>query len=296
MIRRTKRRFFQIGTLVVSNSYVGSILYNNIYQGWFKGICVPVMNCYGCPLAVMSCPIGTLQHFVIIKAIPFMLIGFLGTIGLVVGRMTCGWLCPFGFFQEMLYKIKTRKLYPRKVFNYTKYVILIGLTLLVAYWVGEPWFCKLCPVGSLEASVPLSLWNPSGDIFTQGGSVVSRAGVLFFTKILILGAVVTAAIFVYQPFCRYACPLGAIWSMFNRFSLFQMKTCDDTCELGEECREECPMDIYVHKTPNAGDCTRCLECTKCENVRFQLAWSKDRLRSGRLRPSSESEQKREGGR
>lgn len=279
-----KRRLFQIGTLVVSNSYVASLWYNNIYQGWFKGICVPVMNCYGCPLAIMSCPIGTLQHFVIIKAFPLMLIGFLGIIGLVVGRMTCGWLCPFGFFQEMLYKIKTKKFYPRRVFSYSKYVVLIGLTLLVAYWVGEPWFCKLCPVGSLEASVPISLWNPSGDIFTQDGSIISQLGGLFYVKIFILLVLGSFAVFVHQPFCRYACPLGAIWSVFNKLSLFKLKVNSDVCAFFEDCHQGCPMEINVHHDANDGDCIRCLECTKwtCKSVSFKPVWA------GEKTPSHES--------
>jgi len=273
-----KRRLFQIGTLVVSNSYVGSVFYSNIYQGWFKGICVPVMNCYGCPLAVMSCPIGTLQHFVIIKAIPFLLIGFLGIIGLVVGRMACGWLCPFGFFQEMLYKIKTKKFYLQKGFSYSKYIILVGLTLLVAMWVGEPWFCKLCPVGTVEASVPLILWNPSGDIFSQGGSIVSRVEVLFYIKLFILFALVSSAIFMHQPFCRYICPLGAIWSIFNRFSLFRLMVRTEVCAFFDDCHLGCPMDIHVHHNANDGDCIRCLECTKwkCKTVKFKHVWTQDK--------------------
>ena len=291
-----KRRLFQIGTLVVSNSYIGSVFYNNIYQGWFKGVCVPFMNCYGCPLAIMSCPIGTLQHFVILKAFPFLLIGFLGIIGLVVGRMTCGWLCPFGFLQEMLYKIKTKKFYPRKVFSYTKYLILVGLTLLVAFWVGEPWFCKLCPVGSLEASVPLVLWNPSGDIFSQGGSIVSRVGFLFYIKLFILFALVTFAIFVHQPFCRYVCPLGAIWSVFNRFSLFRMKVYTDVCAFFDECHQGCHMDIHVHQTPNDGDCTRCLECTKwtCKSVKFKFVWAEGKTSPLKRQTDSHIERVKEG--
>lgn len=275
------RRLFQIGTLVVSNSYIGSVFYNNIYQGWFKGICVPVMNCYGCPLAAVSCPIGTLQHFVIIKAFPLLLIGFLGIVGLVVGRMTCGWLCPFGFFQEMLYKIKTKKFYPKKVFSYSKYAILIGLTLLVAFWVGEPWFCKLCPVGTIEAGIPFVLWNPSGDMFTQGGSIISRVGLLFYAKLFILFALVAFAVFVHQPFCRYVCPLGAIWSLFNRFSLFQLKVNSGACAFFEDCHQGCPTDINVHHNANDGDCIRCLECTKwkCKTVKFKPAWAEDKTSS-----------------
>jgi ferredoxin-type protein NapH len=272
-----KRRLFQIGTLVVSNSYIGAVFLNRIYQGPFKGVCVPVMNCYGCPLATVSCPIGTLQHFVIIKAFPFMLLGFLGLIGLVVGRMTCGWLCPFGFFQEMLYKIKTKKFYPKKAYSYSKYLVLVGLTLLVAFWLGEPWFCKLCPVGTLEAGIPFVLWNPTGDMFTEGGSIVSRVGLLFYIKLSILFALVAFAILVHQPFCRYMCPLGAIWSLFNRFSLFKLKVSHEVCAFFEDCHQGCPMDINVHVNANDGDCIRCLECTKwkCKTVKFGPAWSQE---------------------
>jgi ferredoxin-type protein NapH len=272
-----KRRLFQIGTLVVSNSYIGALIFNRIYQGPFKGVCVPVMNCYGCPLATVSCPIGTLQHFVIIKAFPFLLLGFLGLIGLTVGRMTCGWLCPFGFFQEMLYKIKTKKFFPRKAYSYSKYAVLVGLTLLVALWVGEPWFCKLCPVGTLEAGIPFVLWNPTGDIFTEGGSIVSRVGLLFYVKLSILFGLVAFAILVHQPFCRYACPLGAIWSLFNRFSLFKLKVHHGACAFFEDCHQGCPMDINVHVNANDGDCIRCLECTKwkCKTVKFGPAWSEE---------------------
>ncbi len=280
-----KRRLFQIGTLVVSNSYVGSVFFSNIYQGWFKGVCIPVMNCYGCPLAMVSCPIGTLQHFVIIKAFPLMLVGILGIIGLTVGRMTCGWLCPFGFFQEMLYKVNTRKFFPGKAWSYSKYLFLLGLTLLVAFWVGEPWFCKLCPVGTLEAGIPIVAWNPGGDIFTQGGSIISRVGALFYLKLSILFALVAAAVMVHQPFCRYACPLGAIWSLFNKLSLFRLKVNAGACTFFEDCHQGCPMDINVHQDANDGDCIRCLECTKwkCKMVKFEPVWS-DKRRDSEHQP------------
>lgn len=269
-----KRRLFQIGSLLISNSYFGSIFYSNIYQGWFKGVCIPFMNCYGCPLAVVSCPIGTLQHFVIIKAIPFFLIGFLGIVGLVVGRMTCGWLCPFGFAQEMLHKIKTPKLHLPGIFNYTKYLSLILLTILVAFLVGEPWFCKLCPVGTLEAGIPIILWNPGGDIFTQGGPIVSRVGMLFNVKLLILFSFVAAAIFIHQPFCRYACPLGAIYSVFNKVSFFRIKVYAEKCGFFHEYHQICPMEVNAQKSPNDKDCIRCLECTKCRSLAFKAFWKR----------------------
>jgi len=216
-----KRRFFQVGSLLISNSYLGSFFYSKIYQGWFKGTCIPFMNCYGCPLAIASCPIGTLQHFVIIKAIPF---------------------------------------------------LLIGLTLLVAFFVGEPWLCKLCPVGTLEAGIPIVLWNPGGDIFTQGGAVASRIGLLFDFKLLILFGFVAMAIFVHQPFCRFACPLGAIYSVFNKISFYRIKAYNEKCGFFHEYQETCPMEINAQQNPNDKDCIRCLECTKCKSLVFKPFW------------------------
>lgn len=273
-----KRRLFQIGSLLVSNSYFAVFINRTIYQGWFKSTCVPFMNCYGCPLAMASCPIGTLQHFAIVGAFPFLLIGFLGIIGVTVGRMTCGWLCPFGFFQEMLYKIKTPKFHLPKILNNLKYVIL-AVTILIAIFLAEPWFCKLCPIGSLEASIPLTIWNPSGDFFAGQGGILARLSPLFYIKITILIFLVAIAIFIAQPYCRYLCPLGAIYSIFNRFSLWRMKSPEEDCELCGECSKElakkiCPTKLNVYQTPNDGDCIRCLDCTHCPEIEFKPSWKK----------------------
>ena len=273
-----KRRLFQIGSLLISNSYLVTFFNKTIYQGWFKGVCVPFMNCYGCPLAVASCPIGTLQHFVIIKAFPLLLVGFLGIIGMTIGRMTCGWLCPFGFFQEMLHKIKTPKLNPPKILKNLKYVSLV-ITIIIAFLLAEPWFCKLCPIGSLEASIPLVIWNPSGDFFAGDGSIITRLSLLCYTKMVILILLVAAAIFIAQPFCRYLCPLGATYSIFNRFSLWRMKSSPQDCADCGGCLKNlekriCPTEVNVYQNPNDMDCIRCLNCTPCPTVEFKFSWKK----------------------
>ncbi len=273
-----KRRLFQIGSLVFSNSYLATFFNHTIYQGWFKGVCIPFMNCYGCPLALASCPIGTMQHFAMIKAFPLLLVGFLGLIGMTVGRMTCGWLCPFGFFQEMLHKIRTKKLSPPGVLVNLKYASL-AITIMVAVFLSEPWFCKLCPVGSLEASIPLIAWNPGGDFFAGEGSIVARLSSLFYIKMAILAVLVASAIFIAQPFCRYLCPLGATYSIFNRYSLWRMESSTENCEDCGGCLKNleeriCPTDVNVYQSPNHADCIRCLNCTRCANVSFKCSWKK----------------------
>lgn len=269
-----KRTFFQLGSLLGSNLYFATFYTKNIYQGWAKGICIPFMNCYGCPLAVVSCPIGSLQHFVIIKAIPFFLLGFFGIVGSTVGRMACGWVCPFGFFQELLYKVKTPKIHPNKIFNYLKYPVSVILTILIVYLVGEPWFCKLCPVGTLEASIPLVIWNPPGGIFAQGGTIITRLQPLFYIKLVILFSFVGANFFIKRPFCRYACPLGAIYSLFNKFSFYQLQVNFENCDSCNDCFKNCPMDLKVYQELNDKDCIRCLKCTQCPEVRLKSVYEK----------------------
>ena len=117
--------------LMLTNSYVQVISTKMPYDGALKGMCVPFLNCHACPFAVFSCPIGMLQHFAAIHRFPFFLLGFFVSIGLVIGRAACGWLCPFGLIQDVMYQIKTRKFGIPRFLNYSKYIILVILVLII---------------------------------------------------------------------------------------------------------------------------------------------------------------------
>ena len=82
-----------------------------IWQGPSKQVCVPGLNCYSCPGALGACPIGSLQSFMsgAVLRFPFYVLGLMILFGLILGRRICGWLCPFGLVQELLYKIPTPK-------------------------------------------------------------------------------------------------------------------------------------------------------------------------------------------
>jgi len=110
------RRLIQVIATFLTNSSLGFILTRKIYQGPLKPFCVPGLNCYSCPAATFACPLGSLQ-FIFASIQPSLasarfhvgsfIIGFLGMIGMLAGRFPCGWLCPFGFLQELLYKIRS---------------------------------------------------------------------------------------------------------------------------------------------------------------------------------------------
>jgi polyferredoxin len=209
---------------------------------------------------------GGLQHFIGLRQFPYYIAGFFGAIGILVGRMSCAWVCPFGFLQDMLKKISRIKLNLPKWTTYTKYAVLIGVAGIVVYFTAEPWFCKVCPAGILEAGIPLVLADKTGNI-------KALVGKLFWAKVSILGIVVIASIFIKRFFCRVLCPIGATYSVFNRFSLVRMSVDHTKCYERRcyNCKKVCPMDIDIHDNPNAKDCIRCLECkNRCHKHAIQV--------------------------
>jgi polyferredoxin len=251
--------------LLMSHGYFTFFQSGQIYKGPLKGICVPFLSCYACPLGIYSCPIGSLQYFMTIHSLPLLMIGFLGIIGISVGRMTCGWLCPFGLLQDLLYKFPSRKKHLPPNLNKIKYLVLITLVFIVPWLTQAPWFSKLCPMGTLTAGLPWVVSNPPGDI-----------GTLFALKLIILVGFLVLFVVSKRPFCKIACPLGAIFSLFNRFSLVQLEV-SSSCRNCGHCRKVCPMDLQASLETNSPDCIRCLNCTTCKHVSVKLAGSIYRL-------------------
>lgn len=250
-------------TAVITNLHLKGFSTGKIYTGKMKKICVPGLNCYSCPGALGSCPIGSLQAVIggIKYQFSFYMIGLLMLIGSLVGRFVCGWLCPFGLIQELIHKIPLPKLKVNKTFDklkYLKYLILvIFVFLLPMFWVnivgmGKPTFCEfICPAGTLEGGIPLVLLNKP---------LRAVIGFLYTWKIALLVITVILSIFIFRPFCRFICPLGAIYSLFNPISLYRLKIDSDKCTSCGICSRKCKMQVEVYKNPNSLECIRCGEC------------------------------------
>jgi ferredoxin len=264
---RSKRVWYQaLGGLAI-NAWLPNWLSGQIYQGQIKGVCVPVLNCYSCPSALGACPIGAMQTFfgglrfnlsLAEKKFGLYVIGLLGAVGSLVGRMPCGWLCPFGFIQELMHKIPTPKLRLPRFFSYFRYaflaVLVVALPLLIVdqFGFGQTWFCKwVCPAGTLEAGIPLVLLNEG---------LRGLVGFMYYWKISLLVLFLGLMTVSRRPFCRAVCPLGAFLGLFNKGSLFRMAVDDEKCTLCGKCQKDCPVDIGIYKSPNSPDCVRCLKC------------------------------------
>ncbi|WP_036728355.1 MULTISPECIES: 4Fe-4S binding protein [Peptoniphilus] len=258
------RHLFQSFWFLLTNSHFKGFKTGKIYGGELKKICVPGMNCYSCPGAKGACPIGSLQA-VIGKSeykFSYYIVGFLFFIGALVGRFVCGWLCPFGLIQDLLHKIPFyKKIETFKFDKYLrklKYVILLVFVIILPLFLvdilgqGSPYFCKLiCPVGMLEGGLPLVLLNK-----TMRGAI----GFLYFWKGTILIATVILSIILYRPFCKYICPLGAIYSFFNSISVFRYKLDKDKCISCGRCKKVCQMNIDPVQNCNHMECIRCARC------------------------------------
>ncbi len=268
-VRKTKgrisgQRVVQLISAVLVNGYLIGFQKGKIFSGGTKAVCVPVLNCYSCPGALGACPIGALQAAVggMTRHVPFYVLGLLMLFGVVLGRVVCGLLCPFGLVQDLLHKIPVPKWNPPKQVDrparLVKYFVLLVLVIgLPAFAVTQtgvtpPYFCKyICPAGTLGGGIPLLLADPA---------LRSLAGGLFGWKVLVLAAVVVASMLIHRPFCRYLCPLGAFYALFNRFSFFQMHLDEAACIGCKKCEHACPMAVEVTKNINSAECIRCGKC------------------------------------
>lgn len=261
-----KRKWVQALWAFTTNAHIQGFLTGKIYKGKLKNVCVPGLNCYSCPGALGSCPIGAMQS--VAGSTPYgismYVLGFLIFVGIIIGRFVCGWLCPFGWIQELFYKIPMPKIkVPKKLNNILgmiKYAMLIVLVILLPiftvdqFGIATPYFCKLvCPAGTLEGGIPLLLTNKS---------LRGAIGGLFTWKMFVLVAVVMGSILIFRFFCRYLCPLGAFYSIFNPISFYKYKIDEEKCTKCGVCTKKCKMDIEVYKSPNSRECIRCGECVK----------------------------------
>lgn len=258
------RGWIQAGATLLTNIHLPNFLKGEIYKGKGKTVCVPGLNCYSCPAASGACPIGSFQAIVGSSKFKFSyyITGFLILLGVLFGRFICGFLCPFGWFQELLHKIPTKKFSTKKLkpLTYVKYFVLLFFVVLLPILVvndvgmGDPFFCKyLCPQGVLEGAIPLSAVN---------AGIRSALGVLFSWKLTILLIVIALSVLFYRPFCKWICPLGALYALLNKVSLFQMKVDKDKCISCGKCAYACKMDVDVTKAPNHTECIRCGMCVK----------------------------------
>lgn len=260
--QEVRRKIIQIAAFGYSNTYLGNFINGRIYKGEWKQFCNPGMNCYSCPAARLSCPIGAMQAVSgsIQFRFSFYVMGFVLALGVIFGRAVCGFVCPFGLIQELLYKMPFPKKKLWKGFTYVKYLMLLVFVLVLPVvntnivGMGEPAFCEyICPVGTLEGGIPLLGTHPE---------LRSMLGTFFSFKMCILIVTLIGCLMVCRFFCKVMCPLGAIYGLLNKISLYHMEIDKERCISCGMCETSCPMDVDPSKNPDTAECIRCGKCTE----------------------------------
>ena len=263
----TRRLLTQIVFFLLQNPLLQNFASGRIYKGELKRVCTPGLNCYSCPAAVTSCPVGAMQLFAAgaRHSISLFVAGFLLTTGVLFGRFICGYVCPMGLVQDLVYKIKTPKLRVRlRYARYVKYAVLALFVIILPHMVrhelsglGSPWFCEyICPSGTIFAAVPLLAANDflRGMISTQ-----------FYIKAAVAAGLIVSSLFVFRVFCRVLCPLGAVYALFNKFAVFRMHCNEGKCVSCGDCAKACQIRLDPVAKPNSPECVRCGKCVKsCE--------------------------------
>ena len=256
-----KRLTVQAAAFLLQNPKLHHFFLGTIDTGKTKAVCAPGLNCYSCPAAAGACPIGSLQSALSARkpSFPFYVLGFLLLFGVLFGRWICGWVCPFGWVQDLVYRIP----FPKKiltfkgdrVLRYLKYaVLLITVIALPLFDTLVPYYCKyLCPSGTLFGAIPLTLTN---------AMLRGQIGFLFWWKVGVLIALLLLSLPISRPFCRYLCPLGAIYGLFNRFALVHLDYEKRSCVGCGRCETVCPMGIDPKKQFNSAECIRCGRCAR----------------------------------
>ena len=257
----SKRKLIQLYSALLFNANIKGFFNGRIYKGPLKNLCTPGLNCYSCPGASGACPLGSLQNALAEtnKRAPYYVFGIIILYGILLGRWICGWLCPFGFIQELLYKIKTPKLKKSRVtraLSYLKFVILVFFVFILPLMYAFrdfplPGFCKyICPAGTLEGAIGL-LSNKINE------SELARLGPLFTWKFGLMISFIVGSVFIFRLFCRFVCPLGALYGIFNRISVLGIKLEKPKCIDCGLCVSKCKMDI---RTVADHECIMCGEC------------------------------------
>lgn len=274
---KLKRKLIQIAAFGFSNSHLGNFASGKIYTGQWKQFCNPGLNCYSCPAASFACPIGALQAVSgsMDFKFSFYVIGFLLAIGVFLGRFVCGFLCPFGFFQELLNKIPSPKFKVPRPFLYIKYVVLIVFVILLPVvltnymGIGKPAFCQfICPAGTLEGGIPL---------LSMHDELRQTIGSLFSLKLTILIITIIGCILSYRFFCKTLCPLAVIYGLLNKISFYHLSVNEDQCVRCGKCAKTCKMNVDPVKSPNSVECIRCGECAEiCPTNAISLGFRPER--------------------
>jgi polyferredoxin len=265
---------------------------------------LPVLWTWGISPNAMGDAFTAIQLMLYDVVFPWLAVASFLLVGILIGKSLCGWICPFGFMQDLVDFIKRRKMeiVPRthKTMLYVKYGVLgIALFVSVTFSVAKALVVYASYEGAIGifAKAPFTTLSPSETLFAAVPKIVRDfanavsvgqldvfSGILSATPLLwvqlfILGAVMIFVAYVPRGWCKYFCPHGAIMAILNRFSFLGLRRDPARCAKAEcrQCVEVCPMRVPILDLPwekfSHPECIYCLKCVDaCSDGAIKLKY------------------------
>lgn len=314
MQTKIKEMLFKFNTLRRIVQFLSFIFFSAIIFNLGQlPILLPVLWTWGLQQNTVGDAFSALQFFSsgwpkespVIFAFPWLALASFLIVGILLGKSLCGWVCPFGFIQDLLSFVKRKhsefSVRTHESTLYVKYAIL-GIALFISGTFGVAKFLKvskgyesgmgifayapfstLSPSETLFATLPRMILNFRNDVVQMPFEAVlgglSKLSVLFYVQFVIMVGVLVLAAFVPRSWCRYFCPHGAFMAILNRFSFLGLRR--DLIKCGKTgckaCVEACPMRVRILDLPwekfSDPECIYCLKCVDaCKNKAIKLKY------------------------
>lgn len=251
-IKRSIRRPVQIAFFLL----IGAIAVNKALAE--AGLGIPFLSTASlhalCPFGgvVTLYNLATVGTFVQkIHASAVVLMGIVFVLAILFGPVFCGWVCPLGSVQEWIGRLGKKvfgrrygRFLPARIgrgLSWFRYVVLVGVVYATARG-GVLVFADIDPYNAL-----FTFWSEEVAV----------------PALVILGATLVGALFVERPWCRFACPYGALLGLFNKIRIFKIRRVPSTCIDCGSCDRACPMGLDISHVEVVSDplCISCMECT-----------------------------------
>lgn len=283
-MKRVKTLIFRFQTLRLVSQLFFFLFLNAVLFGVAPlTLVLPVLNSSGTSQKIIGDAFAAMQEQLYQAVFPWVPLASFFIFAVFLGRTTCGWVCPYGFVQDILGHLKRRhtEASPRtheQMIN-VKYFILAIVICLVAVLgtsaalgvgtsyrnsfggFGEAPFNFLNPADTMLAIIPKMALDFRYALTEQSFSAilggVSSLSLLLYVRVGILVAVIGLAVYVPRSWCRYLCPHGALLAVLNRFSFLGLKREAISCTRAtcRDCVKVCPMRVPILDLPGKNSLT-----------------------------------------
>jgi ferredoxin-type protein NapH len=266
---------------------------------------LPVLWTWGIEPNTVGDAFTALQFMLYNVVFPWLAIASFLIIGILLGKSFCGWVCPFGFVQDLIGFVKRKKMEisPRTHDSmiYVKYAVLgitlfVSMTFSVSKLIGSSHgyesalgifakapFTTLSPAETLFGTLPKMILDLRNSVlgvpFLEVLSGISNVPLLFWFQLAIMVAVLVFSTYVPRGWCKYFCPHAAIMAIMNRFSFLGLRRDLVKCVRGEcrLCVETCPMNVRILDLPwekfSDPECIYCMKCVDaCPDKAIRLKY------------------------